>query len=339
MDGKPASFQLSRPWSNTINPKTGQSEDQPNLLIILPLAGPLDRNDVINEAVSALKTAPLSGWNISILDDSGNQTAYTRQIPLVITELEKIGAENPPPTDLVAWRNTACAAIASMRDLPGRRVVLSLGDLFHELVYQGYSLVYQEFRSARCVHRRPAPPASSSTPQKAREEIELLRRLPAPYSVLGSGPWMFVSDHDLLAGWISDTVADTLQQIRKDGMAAYDLDLYLDLKQMDGLPHTVSITPRRQQIIVDAPLFYVAPNLAQLQELSTEEPPPCGRRSKLRLQTLPRRSKSVRRWNTFPIPTAELERKLLALDCFGRPLLHPLLSWRWPSSWSKPLPD
>jgi hypothetical protein len=267
VDGKPANFQLSRPWSSTINPKTGQAEDQPNLLIILPLAGPLDRNDVINEAVSALKIAPPSGWNISILDDSGNQTAYTRQIPLVITELEKIGAVNPPPTDLVAWRNTACAAIASMRDLPGRRVVLSLGDLFHELVYQGYSLVYQNF-DVRDVSNAARAAGVIIYSAESSREIEMLRRLPAPYSVVGSGPWMLVTDHDLLAGWISDTVADTLQQIRKDGMAAYDLDLYLDLKQMDGLPHTVSVTPRRQQMIVDAPTFYVAPDLAQLQELS-----------------------------------------------------------------------
>ena len=143
VDSKPASFQLSRPWSSTINPKTGQADDQPNMLIILPAGGPLDRNDIVNETIAALKTAPISGWNISILDDSGNQTAYTRQLPLVISEMEKIGAENPQSTNLADWRHTAAVAIASMRDLPGRRVVLSLGDLFHEVVYQNYSLVYQ----------------------------------------------------------------------------------------------------------------------------------------------------------------------------------------------------
>jgi hypothetical protein len=267
IDSKPANFQLSRPWSNTVNPKTGQAEDQPNLLIILPLAGPLDRNDAINEAVSALKTAPPSGWNISILDDGGNQTAYTRQIPLVITELEKIGAENPPPTDLIAWRNTACIAIASMRDLPGRRVVLSLGDLFHEMVYQGYDLVYQNF-DVRDVSTAARAASAVIYSAESSREIETLRRLPAPYSVLGSGPWMLVADYNALAGWLSGTVVDTLQQIRKNGMAAYNMDLYLDLKQMDGLPHAVSVTPRRRQTIVDAPTFYIAPNLAQLQELS-----------------------------------------------------------------------
>lgn len=267
VDGKSAIFQLSRPWSNTINPKTGQAEDQPNLLIILPAAGPLDRNDVINEAVATLKTAPPSGWNISILDDSGNQTPYTRQIPLVITELEKIGAENPASTDLADWRHTACIAIASMRDLPGRRIVLSLGDLFHEMVYQGYNLVYNAF-DVRDVSTAARAAGVILYSADSSREIEMLRRLPAPYSVLGSGPWMLVIDKEFLAGWISDSVAVTLQQIHNDGMAAYDVDLHLNPKQMDGLPHIVSVTPRRRQMILNAPTFYAAPNLAQLQELA-----------------------------------------------------------------------
>ncbi|MGO8717608.1 MAG: hypothetical protein ACLQMO_00135 [Acidobacteriaceae bacterium] len=267
MDGKPTSFQLSRPWSSTINPKTGQAEDQPNLLIILPAAGPLDRNDVINEAVAALKAAPPSGWNISILDDSGDQTAYTRQIPLVITELEKIGAENPAPTDLADWRHAACIAIASMRDLPGRRVVLSLGDLFHEMVYQGYSLAYDAFDVLDVSTAARAAGVILYSADSSRE-VEMLRRLPKPYSVLGSGPWMLVMDKNFLAGWICDSVAVTLQQIRNDGMAAYDMDLHLNPKQMDGLQHLISVTPRRKQMVLNAPTFYTAPSLAQLQELA-----------------------------------------------------------------------
>ena len=118
VDSKPVNFQLSRPWSGTINPKTGQADDLPNMLIVLPAGGPLDRNDVVNEAIAALKAAPIAGWNISILDDSGNQTRYTRQLPLVISEMEKIGAESPQSTSLADWRHTTAVAIASMRDLP-----------------------------------------------------------------------------------------------------------------------------------------------------------------------------------------------------------------------------
>ncbi|MHB1937743.1 MAG: hypothetical protein ACYCOR_14305 [Acidobacteriaceae bacterium] len=267
VDSKPVNFQISRPWSKTVNPKTGQAEDQPNMLIVLPAAGPLDRNDILNETIDALKAAPLSGWNISILDDSGNQSAYTRQLPLVIADLEKIGAENAQPTDLAEWRHTASVAIASMRDLPGRRVVLSLGDLFHEIVYQNYSEVYNAFEVADVSTAARAAGVILYSAQSSRE-IDSLRRFPAPYSLVGTGPWMLLSDNNFLAGWICGSVADTLQQIRNDGMAAYDMDVHLTLKQMDGLPHTVSVTPRRPQTVVNAPTFYMAPNLAQLQELS-----------------------------------------------------------------------
>jgi hypothetical protein len=272
VDGQPATFQLSRPWSSTINPRTGEAEDQPNMLIILPAGGPLDRNEIINETVAALKTAPVSGWNISILDDSGNQTAYTRQLPLVLTELEKIGVENPQSTTLVDWRHTAAVAIASMRDLPGRRVVLSLGDLFHEIVYQGYDQVYNAFEVIDVATAARAAGVIVYSADSAKE-IDSLRRFPAPYSLVGTGPWMLLSDNNFLDGWICGPVADTLLQIRTDGMAAFDLQLHLALKQMDGMPHTVSVTAKRKQIILNAPTFYMAPSLTQLQELSLASAP------------------------------------------------------------------
>ncbi|MGC1871050.1 MAG: hypothetical protein WA700_08845 [Acidobacteriaceae bacterium] len=269
---KPANFQLSRPWSSTINPKTGEAEDLPNMLIILPAGGPLDRDDVVNEAVAALKTAPIAGWNISILDDSGNQTRYTRQLPLVITEMEKIGVESPQSTNLADWRHTAAVAIASMRDLPGRRVVLSLGDLFHEVVYQGYDQVYNGFEVIDVSTAARAAGVILYSADSSRE-IDALRRFPAPYSLVGTGPWMLLSDNKLLDGWICGPVADTLQKIRNDGMAAYDMDLHVTLKQMDGLPHTVSVTVNRKQMILNAPNFYIAPSLTQLQELSRVSAP------------------------------------------------------------------
>lgn len=272
VENKPVSFQLSRPWSDTINPKTGQADDQPNMLIILPAGGPLDRNDIVNETVAALKAVPISGWNISILDDSGNQTAYTRQLPLVLTELEKIGVESPQATNLADWRHTAAVAIASMRDLPGRRVVLSLGDLFHEVVYQNYALAYNAFEVIDVSTAARAAGVIIYSADSSKE-IDSLRRFPAPYSLVGNGPWMLLSDDNFLDGWICGPVADTLHQIRNDGMAAYDLELHLTLKQMDGLPHTVSVTANRAQLILNAPTFYMAPSLAQLKELSLASAP------------------------------------------------------------------
>ncbi|HTU51950.1 MAG TPA: hypothetical protein VMF56_15270, partial [Acidobacteriaceae bacterium] len=272
VNGKPANFQFSRPWSSTINPKTGQADDRPNMLIILPAGGPLDRNDVVNEAVAALKTAPIAGWNISILDDSGNQTKYTRQLPLVITELEKIGVEGPQSTNLADWRHTAAVAISSMRDLPGRRVVLSLGDLFHEVVYQGYDQIYNAFEVIDVSTAARADGVILYSADSSKE-IDALRRFPAPYSLVGAGPWMLLSDNNFLDGWICGPIADTIQKIRNDGMAAYDMDLHLTLKQMDGLPHTVSVMANRKQMILNAPTFYIAPSLTQLQELSRVSAP------------------------------------------------------------------
>ena len=272
VDSKPASFQLSRPWSKTINPKTGEADDQPNMLIILPAGGPLDRNDIVKQAVAALKIAPVSGWNISILDDSGNQSAYTRKLPQVISEMEKIGAESPQSTDLRDWRHTAAVAIASMRDLPGRRVVLSLGDLFHEVVDQGYGQVYDGFEVIDVSTAARAAGVILYSAE-ASKDVESLRRFPAPYSLVGTGPWMLLSNNNFLDGWICGSVADTLQQIRNDGMAAYDLDLHMTPRQMDGMPHVVSVTPNRKQIILNAPTFYMAPSLTQLQELARASAP------------------------------------------------------------------
>ncbi len=282
VDGKPRTFQLSRPWQRTVSPAAAPvdrpvggitdtsptpTEDRPNLLIIVPLASPLDRNDAINEAVVALKTTPPSGWNISILDDSGNQTAYTRQLPRVITELEKIGAQRPAPTDLATWRSTAILAIASMRDLPGRRVVLSLGDIFHEVMYQGGNPVYDNFE-ATDVSTAARNVGAVIYAAESSHEINIVRLVYPHYSTVGSGPWMLLSQTEQLAGWLTSPVSDTIQKIRGDGMAAYDMDLNLEPKQMDGLPHLLSVTTQRQNAMVDAPAYYIAPSLAQLQDLS-----------------------------------------------------------------------
>lgn len=271
VDGKPHGYQLSRPWSHTINPKTGQADDRPNLLIIVPLASPLDRNDAINEAVSDLKKEPQLGWDISILDDSGNQTPYTRQMPMVIAELEKIGAENPAPTDLVSWRSTASLAIARMRDLPGRRVVMSLGDIFHEIVFQDGNLVYDAF-DARDLSTAAINVGAVIYAAESSHDIGIVRRISPAYSVVGAGPWMLLARDGRLAGWISNSVSDTMQQIRRDGMAAYDMDLHLDPQQMDGLPHLVSVTTRRPKTVMSVPAYYIAPSLSQLQQLSKVSP-------------------------------------------------------------------
>jgi hypothetical protein len=267
VDGKPQSFQLARPWDHTLNPKTGQPEDRPNLLIILPFAGPQFRNDAIDDAIRSLQSKPNLDWKISILDDGGEQTGYTRDMATVISELKRIRSENPADTDLDGWRQTASLAIANMRDLPGRRVVMSLGDIFHEEVYENDILMYENFE-AHDVAFAARSAGAVIYAADSFHEIGRLRGLFPYYYTVGFGPWMLLTRDDHLEGWISNFADDTIQEIQQDQMGAYDLVLHLDPKQMDGRLHAVSVTCGRRDVIVNAPTFYAAPNLAQLQELS-----------------------------------------------------------------------
>jgi hypothetical protein len=271
VNGKPEPFQLSRPWDQTINPATGQPEDRPNMLIIIPFDGPQYRKDGIEDAIRDLSTMPNLGWNISILDDGGDQTPYTRDMKTVIADLQRIERENPADTDLDSWRLTASLAIASMRELPGRRVVLTLGDIFHEEVYNGMQLVYENFE-AHDVGSAARDAGAVIYAAESFQEIGRLRGLFPYYYTLGFGPWMLLTRNDHLEGWISNLVSDTIHEIQQDGMGAYDLDIHLQQSQMDGQPHAVSVTARRPKMILSVPPYYIAPNLRQLQELAKAPP-------------------------------------------------------------------
>jgi hypothetical protein len=282
-DGKPTAFQLTRPWQQTINEKTGQPEDRPSVLIILPLASPQPRGLVIDEAMRALSAQAALGWNISILDSNGNQTSYTRDMKIVIANLERTKAQNPDQ-DLDDWRRTATLAIATMKGLPGRRIVLSLGDLFHEAVFQNSRLVYDNFEIqdvAAAARDAGAVIYSADT----LDEIEEFRKLAPSYVTIGSGPWLLLSADGHVAGWITGTVSETIRQIQQDGMGAYELDVHLSLAEMNGQPRAVSVTAKRPRIILSAPPYVVAPDLAELQLLSRispalrqalKAPPPAG---------------------------------------------------------------
>lgn len=271
INGKPGAFQLSRPWDHTINPATGQPEDRPNMLIIVPFDGPQYRKDGIDDAIRDLSAMPNLGWNISILDDGGDQTPYTRDMKKVIADLQRIERENPADTDLDSWRLTASLAIANMRELPGRRVVLTLGDIFHEEVYNGTQLVYENFE-AHDVAAAARDAGAVIYAAESFQEIGRLRGLFPYYYTLGFGPWMLLTRDDHFEGWISNLVSDTIHEIQQDGMGAYDMDIHLNLNQMDGQPHAVSVTPRRPKMILNVPPYYIAPDLRQLQELAKAPP-------------------------------------------------------------------
>lgn len=282
--GKRTAFELSRPWARSINPKTGQPDDRPNLLILLPLGDPEPRNAVLAQAIRDLSAQPQLGWNISILDDGGDQTAYTRDTKTVVAELEKLETEAPADIDIESWRRTATLAIASMRELPGRRVVLSLGEIFHEMVFEDAQLAYENFeiQDVAAAARNAGATVYSA---ESFPEVESLRRLYPRYSLIGSGPWLLLTADGHVAGWISNTIADTIQQIRQNGTGAYDLDIHLELNQMNGQPRAVSVTPRRPQTMLMAPPYYVAPDLPELQLLARlspalrqtlQTPPPVG---------------------------------------------------------------
>jgi hypothetical protein len=293
IDGKRRQFELSRPWANTIDPATGKPADRPNMLIIVPYDGPQYRKDGIDDAIRDLSAMPNLGWNISILDDGGDQTPYTRDMTKTIAELRRIEHENPADTDLDSWRLTASLAIANMRDLPGRRVVMTLGDIFHEEVYNGLQLVYENFEA----HDVAAAARNAGAVIYAAEsfqEIGRLRGLFPYYYTLGFGPWMLLTRDDHFEGWISNLVSDTIHEIQQDGMGAYDLDIHLGLGQMDGQPHSVSVTPSRPKMVLNVPPYYIAPSLRQLQELAKappklrdvlKNPPPASDTAPLELAT------------------------------------------------------
>ncbi len=271
VDGAPQPFQLSRPWAGAADTKTGQPKDRPNLLIILPLDAPVYRKNVLQQAIQDLGRQPDQGWNISILDDGGEQTAYTRDQKSVIADLERIQKENPPDLGLDEWRSTASLAISSMRDLPGRRVVMTLGDIYHEVVIDEGELVYENYEVDDMA---TAARNAGAVMYAAYSSLDItqLRGLYPYFSLLGPGPWLLMTEENHVAGWICDTVRDTLDKIRQDGAGAYDIDLHLGPKQLDGQIHVVSITAHGAETILSAPPYYIAPDLAALKELAGVSP-------------------------------------------------------------------
>lgn len=284
IDGQPHAFTLSRPWDQTVDPKTGRPEDRPNLLIIMPFDGPQYRKDALDEAIRDLGQQRGLDWNISILDDGGDQTPYTRDLPTIIADLQKLERTNPADTDLDGWRRTASLAIASMRDLPGRRVVMTLGDIYHEMVYDGMQLVYENYEAHDVAYAARSAGAVIYAAESF-QEIGRLRGLFPYYYTLGFGPWMLLTRDNHLEGWISNFVSDTLNEIRQDADASYDMDLQLTLPEMDGRFHAISVTSNRPKVILNVPPFYVAPDMSQLKQLlpapeilrhALKNPPPSG---------------------------------------------------------------
>jgi hypothetical protein len=272
IDGKPRSFTLSRAGANAVDPKTGKPEDRPNMLIILPYANPQYRSDVLDDAIRDLGREPDLGWNISILDDGGDQTPYTTDKKTVLSELVQIKNENPAATDLTTWRRTASLAIASMRVLPGRRIVMTLGDIFHEVVYDNaLQPVYENFE-AHDVAAAARDAGAVIYAAESFQEIGPLRGLFPYYYVQGFGPWMLLTRDNHLEGWISNFVSDTITEIQQDSVGAYEITLHLDAKEMDGRPHSVAVKPTVQGILLNVPQYYVAPDLRQLQELAMASP-------------------------------------------------------------------
>lgn len=262
IDGKPELFQLTRS-------STDQPETLTNLLIILPFGDLMPRKPALEQAIDSLNVNP--NWNISIFDDSGNQTAYTHDVKTAIAQLKRL--ETAPPSNISPedWRLNATLAIASMRDLPGRRAVLSLGDIFHAILtdenQEPYeAVVVQDVASAAGNSGAVIYSANSA------QEVALLRGLAPHDTLMGSGPWLLRMRNGSIAGWITDSVKDSLQKIQQDAAGAYDVNLHLDLNRMDGQLHTISVLQRTTGIILDAPAYFVAPDLARLRLLETLNP-------------------------------------------------------------------
>lgn len=277
VDDKPRSFTLGKPEVNSsvsAGPGATDASGVLNLLIILPFGNPENRSKVLKEAAQVFSQMP-SGtdgtqavWNVSILDDSGQQNRYTKNLKEIAGDLEQIRHQEPQETDWNAWRLAEWQAIASMKTLPGRRAVLSLGDLFHVELHDSNGFESSEYMI----------PGIASAARDAGAVIyaadtagHILRdkRVQAQYRILGSGPWMLVSPDNVLEGWITKSVAATISQITSDGKASYGLDLHLGPKEMDSSLHKISVQVVNDgAAVLSAPTFYVSPNPQQLALLA-----------------------------------------------------------------------
>lgn len=264
IDGKPRPFQLSR---------LPHSDAPLNLLIVLPFGDLQSRKAAIEQAIAAFsadafskETAP--GWNISILDDAGNQTHYTRDVKTVIAQLKELEREKSADISPDDWRITLTLSIAAMRDLPGRRIVMSLGDIFHAIFTDQNQEAYEAF-AIQDVANAARNSGAVIYAAESYSEIALLRELAPSYSLIGSGPWLLQMRDGSVAGWITDSIAATLDQIRRDGAGSYNIDLHLDTKQLNGQLQVVSVQPKSAELILGAPSYYIAPDLATLRLLAT----------------------------------------------------------------------
>lgn len=269
VDGKPASFHLSRPWDSTLDAKTGKPVDRPNLLILLPYGAPTLRSDAMDEVVRYFDKVDSFDWNVSIMDDTGKQTPYTTDLQQIRKDMHAVAKDNPDYSgvDMYSWRRKASLAIENMRDLPGRRVVMSLGDIFHEQIYTNFTLVYDNFEA----HDVAGAARSSGAFIYAAEsfqEMGRIRGLWPYYYTLGFGPWLLLDENNQVEGWISNFVTDTIHQIQQDRDASYVLDMPLTPEQMDGGLHRIHVGLSNPKLLLSAPAFYAAPNRADLMKIA-----------------------------------------------------------------------
>lgn len=292
VNGKPVSFQLTQPTAAAGASAAADPQARVNVLIILPFGAPVERKGVLARAVAALSAEPDDGWNISVMDDSGAQTPYAKGLKPAIASLTALETTEAPDVDIDEWRSSAVAAITSMRDLPGRRVVLTLGDIYHEVIYDEGELAYENYQVDDVSNAARLAGAVIYSAESI-EELNQLRGLYPYFTIEGDGPYLMLDQQQHIAGWITGNIADTWAQIRQDGHAWYTVDLHLTPAQMDGQIHAFSATPHAADVILDTPPYYVAPSLKQLQNLEKVSPavrealkhPPAENASPLALAT------------------------------------------------------
>lgn len=239
-----------------------------NMLIILPFGGFQPRRAAVDQAIDALNKGNLAGWNISILDDAGNQTAYTRNGNEVKEQLQAMSVASPVPVSPDEWRTTASLAIAGMRDLSGRRVVLTLGDIFHT-VFTGHDGQLYEAYAVTDVADAARNAGAIIYAAESAGDLDTLHQLAPNEELAGSNPWLLTMRNSAIAGWICDSVADTLKKIQQDGSGFYEMRLHLEPAQMDGQVRPLDVRAQNVAVLLQAPGTYVAPDRKRLQLFST----------------------------------------------------------------------
>ncbi|HEX4020281.1 MAG TPA: hypothetical protein VHX63_03975 [Acidobacteriaceae bacterium] len=281
VDGKPQTFQLARsgenlasnsaPDSTPGNNQAGHAASHLNLLLLLPNSRIGRRKAVLKQAIRYFNgISSLHDWNVSIFDDSGHQSAYTSNIVQLRKDLHAVEKLDPDnfADNPVSWRDNAIFSIENMRQLPGRRVAIALGDVFHQAAMDEDSHIFSAFDAVGVADAGRFSGAVVYASENFKKGIPADELAPRNH-VAGTGPWILLNRQNRVEGWMTTSFLKAVQMVQQTQSASYDLQITLTPQQMDGRPHRISVRLLDSKLLWSAPPFFVAPDLSQIKILAS----------------------------------------------------------------------